>query len=289
MKKIIIIVLATILCLSVVGGCFALYSKEVEDFTFTFGAEDAVTLTLTTTGLSDDRTFTFGGANAKINPSTSVSQDITLDVNTTDKGALQGLKGTLSVAISGDLANNLQLEIKNGETTYEGASVDLALNALPKNLKLILKLKASSDETTLDEEFKTLTGKTASIKVSWKFKDEAWSAVDGGYYIVSQASDWKVNKNAIYMDKNVGTEEGHDIAAIEAVYLKEGEEFKIVKYTTANGIYWMNQVRTSNCTELVGQITEGDGAGNLYVNTTGTYFCCVNKDGQIYIGIPSGN
>lgn len=289
MKKIIIIVLATILCLSVVGGCFALYSKEVENFTFTFGAEDAVSLTLTTTGLSDDRTFTFGGDTAKINPSTSVSQNITLDVNSTDKGTLQGLKGTLSVAITGDLSNNLQLAIKNGSTTYEGSSVDLDLNALPKNLTLELSLKASSAETTLDEQFKTLTGQTASIKVSWKFKEETWSVVDGGYYIVSQASNWEVNKNAIHMNKDVGTAIGHDIAAIEAVYLKKDEQFKIVKYTTANGIEWIEQVRTSNCTELVGQVTEGTGAGNLYVNTTGTYFCCVNKDGQIFIGVPSSN
>lgn len=275
MKKIIIIVLATILCLSVVGGCFALYSKEVEDFTFTFGAEDAVSLTLTTTGLSDTRTFTFGGDNAKINPSTSVSQVVTLDVNTYEVAQLAGLKGVFSVEITGDLSNNLQLEIKNGEETYEGASVELPLNALPEELTLKLTLKASSDETTIDEEFKTLTGKTASIKVSWK--QQKWVARDG-YYIVSQDSDWGVNKNAIYLDKDVT--DTNDTAAIEAVYLKKDQEFKVVYYTaSSNSIDWITQTLDSDSTNVLKQNVSG---GNLHVDEDGTYFLCYNNSNKVY-------
>ena len=56
-KKIVIIALAFVLCLSVIGGCFALYQTNATDLNITFGGEDAVTLTLTAAGGS----LSFGG------------------------------------------------------------------------------------------------------------------------------------------------------------------------------------------------------------------------------------
>ena len=85
-KKLIVIILSVILCLAVVGGCFALYHKDAEQLEITFGSEQAVTLTTTIGGNTGKLNFN----GAKLSPDQpTATQEITLNVNTENPAFLQ--------------------------------------------------------------------------------------------------------------------------------------------------------------------------------------------------------
>lgn len=219
-KKIVIIALAFVLCLSVIGGCFALYSKNATELNITFGGEDAVTLTLT----ADGGSLNFNGV--KLSPtSKTATQAITLDVNTANKASLAGMNGKLTVTMSEGFQEKLTLSAQADSTSYNQtqltSGVSLPLNDLPKNFTLTLTLKDISDA-----DFKEISNSTTKITVSWVVGDEnKWEAKDGGYYIVGDFCGWDVNKNAILM----GAGTGENLADWTGT-LPAGAEFKCVLY-----------------------------------------------------------
>lgn len=274
-KKIIIIALAFILCLSVIGGCFALYVKNATELNIQFGSEGAVTLTL------NPGTLTFGGV--KLNPSEghrSASQAITLDVTTNDKESLKGMSGVLTVSVTGALANSLDLsavaDTVNYTATQLTGGVTLALNALPKNFTLTLALKDEID----DDAFKAISTKTASVTVSWKVIE--WAPIDGAYYIVGQHCGWELNKGAIRLDKDVTG--SSDKAAIERVTLKANSQFKVVPCKNGD-LDWDNQPwpQYNGSTPNLGANVAVTADGNLYVTADGDYFICINEWGNLWV------
>lgn len=281
-KKIIIIALAFVLCLSVIGGCFALYVKNAPELNISFGSEDAVTLTL------NPGTLTFG--DVKLNPSEghrSASQAITLDVTTMDKTALKGMNGILTVSVTGALANSLDLSAVADEVEYTAdqltSGVTLPLNALPKDFTLTLALKDSID----DNGFKTISNTTASVTVTWKVVD--WAPVDGGYYIVGAFSGWTVNSKAILMNAPA---EGSDSLAEWYGTLAEGTSFKCVQYTVVDGeenITWFDIAYTGGWGSPAKVDVYGDGeggvtadGGNLIAPAEEIFVCVNTEDGEHY-------
>lgn len=282
-KKIIIIALAFVLCLSIIGVCFAVHIVDAKELNITFGSEDAVRLTL------NPGTLSFGGV--KLNPSEghrSASQAITLDVTTADKASLTGMSGQLTVSVTGALANSLDLSAVADEVSYTQdqltSGVILPLNALPKNFTLTVSLKDDID----DDSFKAISKTTASITVSWKVVD--WAPVDGAYYIVGSFNGWTVNSKAIKMDAPA---EGSTSLAEWYGTFPAGTAFKCVQYTVVDGeanMTWFDIAYAgewgSPKVDVYGDEEGGVTAsgGNLIAPESGEeIFVCVNtEDGGHY-------
>ncbi len=275
-KKIIVIALAVVLCLSVIGGCFALYVKNADELNISFGSENAVTLKL------NPGSLTFG--NVKLNPSEghrSASQKITLDVSVADKTTLTGMSGKLTVVLEGALANSLDLSAVADTVNYTQAQltsgVTLPLNALPKDFTLTLALEDTID----DAGFKEVSNTTATVTVKWEVVD--WAPVDGAYYIIGSHSGWDVNEKAIKMNDPA---EGTNNLAEWYGTLPVGTEFKCVKYSAGADLTWYDLKYTGGWGSPAEIDVYGDGEGgvtqvngNMLAPTSGEeIFVCVNTD-----------
>ncbi len=275
-KKIIVLVIAIVLCLSVVGGCFALYYKDATNLVINFGSEDAVTLTLA----ADGGAINFG--NVVLNPtSNSATQKVTLDVSGA-KEQMAGLNGELKISLGGTLDSSYYVlsgvakgagdsaEDVNYEQAQLTSGVTLPLDDLPQYLTLTIAL---TDAGKTNEGFKAASNKNITVSVSWKVVD--WAPVDGGYYIIGTKSGWGVNKNAILLDGDLTGQT--DKARKLNVTLEAGEEYKVVRYTTAGGIEWLA------AGDSMGAGVNGTYTQNITVDTTGTYFVCYNQYDQVWI------
>lgn len=289
-KKLIVVILSVVLCLAVVGGCFALYTVNAPEIKITFGSESAVTLSTSLgAGVTE---LNFGGAS--LSPANrSATQVITLDVSTNDKASLAGMSGELTVTISGAAASVIDLsatyteggEPKELKATDGTLKTTLPLNNLPKDFTLKVEIPTTVNAAT----FKTNSNKSADIKVSWKAI--TWAPVENGYYIVGDMSGWSINQDAILLDKDLtGTT---DIAAIERVTLKAGDEFKIRKYVTGQGgdEGWQELGYKDDGSGDVNIPADGsiivknvkDATSNISVAADGDYFVCVNQYGKVWI------
>lgn len=284
-KKIIVLIIAIVLCLSVVGGCFALYAKDASNLVIGFGSEDAVRLTLATQNAT---TFNFGGV--ALNPTNdSASQAIVLDVNgqASDMAGLYGeLKVTLDTTISEDYYTLSAVAKGAGDdassTSYTQAQltsgVTLPLDDLPQYVTLTIALtEAGKNDTAFAS---SVSNKTISVSVSWKVVE--WTAVDGGYYIVGTESGWAVNKNAVLLSDSVsGTT---DLAKINSVTLTAGQSYKVVQYHAGAELTWFD-VEWQNGSAVVSSqypvvVIDTEHGNNITVTTTGTYMVCVNTTGD---------
>ena len=292
-KKLIVIILSVILCLAVVGGCFALYHKDAEQLEITFGSEQAVTLTTSIGG--DTGKLNFNGV--KLSPTQDrATQEITLNVNTPNPETLAGLSGQLTVKIDGALKDAILLkasyvdgaEPKTLNASNYVISLTLPLDQLPEVLTLTATLVDTDDAT-----FAQNSNKSATISVTWKAID--WAPVEGGYYIVGTHSAWGINKDAILLDGTPAskpTPEQVDKAVLLGVSLKKGEEFKIRQYVNgqASSEGWL-QLGVKSGTESEPNIpadgsiiVEGNKVdGNISVAEDGLYDVYVNYNGVVWI------
>lgn len=288
-KKLIVIILSVILCLAVVGGCFALYHKDAEKLVISFGSEQAVTLTTEIGGTGE---LNFNGV--KLSPAEpTATQEITLNVNTPYKEALAGLSGQLTVTMDGALKDAILLtasyEDSEGQKTLDATnyviSLTLPLDQLPEVLTLTATL-VDTDAATFAQN----SNKSATISVTWKAID--WAPVEGGYYIVGTHSAWDINKDAIFLDGTPASKENPDKAVLLGVSLKRGEEFKIRQYHKgqAGSEGWL-QLGVKEYTIDEPNIP-ADGSiivnpnkvdGNISVAEDGLYDVYVNHNGVVWI------
>lgn len=289
-KKILVLVIAIVLCLSVVGGCFALYHKDATDITINFGSEQAVSLTLNpVSSTGSEATFNFGGA--VINPTTdSATQYLKLDVNGTPS-EMAGMYGEFKVELTSWDSTNLVLtgtsiSSASGATTknytYEQLTggIKLPLNELPDTVTLTIAL---AEDAKSDAGFKSVSNKTISVKASWKVVD--WDPIDGAYYIIGSESGWEVNKTAIHLSDSVSG--STDKAKINSVALKAGESYKVVQYHENDDLDWFDveweggsAKVSANSDKIVIDTANGN---NITVTENGNYFVCLNDNNYVWI------
>lgn len=294
-KKIFVIILSVVLCLSVVGGCFALYTQN-DSLDITFGSGEAVTLTLQSVNESGTSVaFDFGGV--ALNPTThSASQRIKLNVDTTNTASLAGLNGKLTVSVDGSTLDSQYYTLsgvavdKNGENSTDHTSnllsgVTLPLDDLPQYLTLTVALKSG----ITNSEFKDASNKRVKISVSWELVD--WAVEENAYYIVGDFSNWSVNEQAI----KLGAGTGDNKAELANYQLTTSMgAFKIVQYTqivenekTVWGMEWLKLGWTESGTVAVGDGVEAvenkDDTSNMKVTKNQAYYICVNKDGNAWV------
>lgn len=286
-KKLIVIILSVILCLAVVGGCFALYHKDAEQLEITFGSEQAVTLTTTIGGTGE---LNFNGV--KLSPAQdTATQEITLNVNTPNPETLAGLSGQLTVTLDGALKDAILLkasyvdgeDTKTLDATSYVISLTLPLDQLPEVLTLTATLIDTDDAT-----FAQNSNKSATISVTWEAID--WAPEIGAYYIVGDMSGWAVNKNAIKMNAPVNPNAENPNLAEWTGVIAAGTQFKCVKYNGVDNLTWYDlayepnygPAKVDKYGDLEGGVTESN--GNLVAPASGEeiYVCINTENGSNY-------
>lgn len=240
MKKSFVIAIAVVLCLAVVGAAFALYTVEPEDKVISISAGDAVRLTI-------------GGLTGEtINPDTDMVQTIELSDN--DGNNLSGT-GTLTIAVTGDLADALTVSFDVGGTVQDKTALAAGVEYTLATHPITGTLTIAFDDTLA---FGDYAEATATVTISYEYNE--FAPVDGVWYLVGTSNGWAINAGAIAIN---GTPTGDNQAEVLGVTLAVGE-YKAVKYVEDGDNVWA-------------------GNDNLVVSTAGSYNIYVNNSGYNYI------
>ena len=264
MKKVLVIVIAAILALSVVGTCFALYKINATDRNITLTTGDAVTLSLVggdlaATGLSPNNA--------------TATYNVTLQSSSTVTDASK--YGKFTVAISGDLASHISVSSTIDEVARDDAAlkagIHYALNDLPTTFTLTFTFNLGV------ADFSDLAEKVANVTLSWVIDDEYtgdYDADENAYYLVGDINGtekWAPASN----DHKFATENLSDVnnkAELVGVTLQAGDSVKILKGATWYG-NWKNYT----------EIGTLDANGNLVVTAAGKYSFYLNTSDEIYV------
>lgn len=280
-KRVLVVVLALLLSLSVVGGAFALYIKEAKK-TINVGKSQGLHLLIDLGEKVDSIALT------GLNPDTPQTHDLTLkyaaslqEGETVDKN----VRTTFKVALSGDLAQYVTykatssgIEFANQAALTEGKTIKLG--AIPTDLKLEFAL-------TDDAKSGAASGwaeKMASIAITW-FVDKT---TPDGFYIVGKIEgkeNWGVSFASPY-GPNITA--GENIAEIKGVALKAGDLVKMV-YASGGVIAQEDGWKTFAAgNQFEGFVTDEN--GNLKITTDGTYsFYFKNDNGQDVVYVAKDN
>ncbi|MBQ9145278.1 MAG: hypothetical protein IJX70_02270 [Clostridia bacterium] len=263
MKKIIILVIAIVLALSVVGTCFALYKINAEDRTISLTTGDAITLVISAGDFGDVR----------LSPGCApVTKSVTLNVNKSVSDA--GMYGKFKVEISGALENYITVDATGGITKDDAAlkeGVHYALTDLPTTFELRFTFTATADE------FFGLAEGNATVRLTWVI-DESYTGPytpKAGYYLVGKlnggAENWAPSADT-YHFATAGIEATNK-AELKNVSLKAGDIVKIKDH--------LNDVWYGNWKDYTA-IGSLDANGNLVIKADGTYSFYLNSADEIY-------
>ena len=261
MKKVLVIVIATILALSVIGTCFALYKINATDRNITLTTGDAVTLSIAAGDLAE----------VGISPDhTTATYNVTLQSSSTVSDA--SVYGKFTVATSGTLANYLKVSTTiNTEAKDDAAlkaGVHYALNALPTTFTLTFTFDFS------DVDFYTVAETVANVTLSWVIDPSyPYTPVVGGYYLVGKING-KQSWGPASADHLFDTAEIDPLnkAELEGIALSAGDTVKIKKDATWYG-NWKEYA-------TIGTL---DPNGNLVITADGTYSFYLNQSDEIHV------
>ncbi len=263
MKKVLVIVIATILALSVIGTCFALYKINATDRNITLTTGDSVTLSIAADDLAE----------VGISPDhTTATYNVTLESSSTVSDA--SVYGKFTVATSGPLANYLKVSTTIGEVERDDAAlktgIHYALNALPTTFTLTFTFDFS------DIDFYTVAETVADVTLSWVIDSSytgPYTPVVGGYYLVGDINgqeSWGP-ASAAHLFNTTGIDPLNK-AELEGIELSAGDTVKIKKDATWYG-NWKNY-------ETIGTL---DANGNLVITEAGTYSFYLNQSDEIHV------
>ena len=266
MKKVLVIVIATILALSVIGTCFALYKINATDRNITLTTGDAVTLSIAAGDLAE----------VGISPDhTTATYSVTLQSSTTVDDA--SVYGKFTVATSGTLANYLTVSTTIDEVARDDAAlktgIHYALNDLPTTFILTFTFDFS------DIDFYTVAETVANVTLSWVI-DESYTGpytpTEGAYYLVGKingSESW-----APVSDDHMFTTDVADAAnkaELVEIELKAGDTVKI-----KNGATWYPEWGNWKDYAASGTI---DTNQNLVITADGTYSFYLNQSNEVYV------
>lgn len=263
MKKVLVIVIATILALSVIGTCFALYKINATDRNITLTTGDAVTLSIAAGDLAE----------VGISPDhTTATYNVTLQSSSTVSDA--SVYGKFTVATSGTLANYLTVSTTIDEVARDDAAlragVHYALNDLPTTFTLTFTFDFS------DIDFYTVAETVANVTLSWVIDSSytgPYTPVANGYYLVGV-----INGNESWgpasADHLFDTADIDPLnkAELEGIALSAGDTVKIKQDATWYG-NWKEYA-------TIGTL---DPNGNLVITAAGTYSFYLNQSDEIHV------
>ena len=263
MKKVLVIVIVTILALSVIGTCFALYKINATDRNITLTTGDAVTLSIATgdldkVGISPD------------NP--TATYNVTLQSSSTVSDA--SVYGKFTVATSGTLANYLTVSTTIDEVARDDAAlragIHYALNDLPTTFTLTFTFDFS------DVDFYSVAETDANVTLSWVIDSSytgTYKPVTGSYYLVGKINgkeSWAPASSNHMFTTDVA--DPMNKAELTEIELKAGDTVKIKKDATWYG-NWKDY-------ETIGTL---DSNQNLVITAAGKYSFYLNQSDEVYV------
>lgn len=280
-KRVLVVILALLLSLSVVGGAFALYIKEANK-TINVGKSQGLHL-LIDLGENVDSIALTG-----LNPDTPKTHDLTLKYSAAlqeGEAVDKNVRTTFKVTLSGDLAQYVTYKATSNSTEFadqaaltEGKTIKLG--AIPKDLKLEFALTDAAKSGAASD----WAEKAASINITWLVD----KTTPDGFYIVGKIEgkeNWGVSFASPYGSQITAVE---NIAEIKGVMLKAGDLVKMV-YASGGVIAqeggWKSFAANN---QFEGFVTDEN--GNLKITTDGTYsFYFKNENGQDVVFVAKDN
>ena len=276
-KRVLVVVLALLLSLSVVGGAFALYVKEANK-TINIGKSQGLQLdidlgkdvnSIALTGLHPENTKTHA---LTLKYAAALQEGETVDKN---------VRTTFKVTLSGDLAQYVTYKATSDSTVFADQSTLIAgktikLGAIPQDLQLEFAL---TEEAKKDATF-AWAEKQAAIEITWTVD----KTTPDGFYLVGKIDgkeNWGVSFASPYA---FSTPQDGNIAEIKGVELEAGDLVKMVyaaggEIAQADG--WKNFAANNQFPGF-----ETDDNGNLRITADGTYsfyFKAENGQDVVYV------
>lgn len=291
-NKILVMLVASVLCIAFIGGCFALYIIDAEEKDITLTTGDSISLT-------------WGGNtshDATVNPDNKITI-WTLDLTTTQEVSDTSKYGKFSLTFENGISSMLNVATTIGGQSYdkadlvEGVHIKLS-EVYDPSLTVTLSFYFAGDDAGWESWAEQVATVTANWVIDESYTGSAWVPAVGWYLVgrINDVESWAVHTdgaNAKYKlnvidddyDKSIGNTVtyGQDRAWIEDVQLKAGDAIKILRYYEDNGI---KSVWEGNFMGVNGDgygAMQFDNNGNLIINQTGSYDIYVNADWQIYI------
>lgn len=280
-KRVLVVILALLLSLSVVGGAFALYIKEANK-TINVGKSQGLHL-LIDLGENVDSIALTG-----LNPNTPKTHDLTLKYSAAlqeGEAVDKNVRTTFKVTLSGDLAQYVTYKATSNSTEFadqaaltEGKTIKLG--AIPKDLKLEFALTDDAKSGAASD----WAEKAASINITWLVD----KTTPDGFYIVGKIEgkeNWGVSFASPYGPKITA---GENIAEIKGVMLKAGDLVKMVY--ASDGVIAQEGGWKSFAANNQFEGFATDESGNLKITTDGTYsFYFKNENGQDVVFVAKDN
>ena len=290
-NKILVMLVASVLCIAFIGGCFALYIINAEERNITLTTGDSISLT-------------WGGntsLDATVNPDNKITT-WTLKLTTTREVSDTSKYGKFSLTFGNGISSMLDVTTTIGGQDYDKADlaegVHIKLNGLSAApLTVTLSFEFTGDKANWEE----WTNKVTTVTANWVIDESytgSWAPAVGWYLVgnINGTESWAVHtegENAKFKlnvidddyDKSIGTEVvyGQNRAWIENVQLKADDAIKILRYYEDNGIKSVWEGNFKGVTGTGYGDMKLDGQGNFVANLDGYYSIYVNHNWEIYI------
>lgn len=283
MKKIAIVFIIIIICLAVIGTCYALYRYQSKDIDVNLYTESAASLKITD---SNGAKLTLN--TNELNPTNPLIKTIKLSHNKIDTTEVNET-GRFTVNLSGDnelipyiAVTATLLDDSNNTTTTIYELTELKQGVTFELTSAInLSLQVSLKEMSLDE-YVSIAQKTVYINLQWKPEKSSVitppaDEIESGYYVIGDFSDWEINSKA-YKLKETNDEDYK--AKIDNFSEEDTYDFKVVKYNSTT-----KEVRTLTLnTEYIFGTKQGEKENTIHVNFPGSAFnIFVNSNEEYYI------
>ena len=279
MKKLLVSLISVILIAGVVGTCFALYTTNATQKSFTINAGyEVVNLTINNGANT--------GAQGNINLSgfkpdaTTQYVDVTLVAS---DGEYDSVHGNFSATLTGELSNYIDttvrlLDAAEGDPTGDaitaaamGEGYDVALSSTPVYVRLTFTLNAAACA-----DFSLAANTSAALTLNWEIAEGSVFTYDAdAYYLVGKIDGeeyWYACSSSV---KLTDAPENSDLAKMSNVHLTAGDKVKVLKGETWYG----------GKTDNTGHVSVGMDNGDITVNTTGYYDIYVNDQGRVWISV----
>ncbi|MBQ8872496.1 MAG: hypothetical protein IJV78_00355 [Clostridia bacterium] len=293
-NKILVMLVASVLCIAFIGGCFALYIINAEEKNITLTTGNSISLT-------------WGGntsLDATVNPDNDTTT-WTLELTTTEEVSDTSKYGKFSLTFGNGISSMLEVATTIDDQPYNYTKEQLAngvyfkLNGLSASP---LEVTFSFTFTGEDADWESWAERVATVTANWVIDESytgSWEPVAGWYLVgnINGTESWAVHtdgENALYKfteanNSHYATPEdigvNNNRAWLEDVQLKAGDTIKILRYYLDNEdalqSAWEGNFRGVSGTGY-GDMRL-DGQGNFIANLDGYYSIYVNHNWEIYV------
>ncbi len=303
-SRIMIMLLALVLAISVIGGCFALYVINADNIGITLTTGQSITL------LWGDSSGELNGVVSPAwgDPSNTANVE-TWTLHLTTKSAVDDAneKGTFKISIANDTENTEGTDIasllKVSTSEYSDdqlkAGVQIGLKGLkdtPKEMVITVTFTGTAEDWDKWAEQKAI------ITASWNI--DTFEPVAGDWYLVGKINGteswtphtssgvglYKLDSNSHSIDETLNTGDGvgensDNRAQIESVYLKAQDAVKIFRYYQNGNLQSVYEGNFKGYNGSVANLTAEmiDKDGNFVAPADGYYSFYVNANWEIWI------